>query len=132
VVLLRNMNNKNEHSLYILRLREILKETYVDILFYIIAFAAIGIFIGIRTAVFLLLFLGLFALVSYSALGIYNAIRGVREKWLLLKIAGSILTGTIIYLVYGSDALLRAVSLALVITTITLFLVKFYKPKEER
>jgi hypothetical protein len=109
-----------------LKFKEVFRAKYIDIIFYVIAFAAIGVFIGISTAIFLVFFLLLFALVSYSAVGIYNAFRGVQDKWLLVKIISTIIVGIIIYYVYGGYALIRAVSLALVITTITLLLVKFY------
>ena len=109
-----------------MKFKEVVRARYVDIIFYIIAFTAISVFVGSSTAIFLMFFLLVFALLSYSTIGIYNTIRGVRDKWLLWKIIGTVVVGVIIYLIYGSYALLRAVSLALVITTITLLLVRFY------
>jgi hypothetical protein len=110
----------------ILKLREVVRAKYADIIFYLIAFTAIAVFIGINTAIFLVVFLLFFALVSYSAVGVYNTLRGIKDKWLLWKIIGTIVTGVIVYLEYGSYALMRTVSFALVIFTITLLFAKFY------
>ena len=109
-----------------MKFREVVRVNYVDIIFYIIAFTAIGVFIGISTAIFLLFFLLLFALVSYSAIGVYNTVRGTKDKWLLLKILGTIAVSAIMYFLYGIDALLKTVLYSLVISAIILLFVIFY------
>jgi uncharacterized membrane protein len=114
-----------------LKIREVVRAKYVDIIFYVLAFTAIGIFISIKTAIFLLFFLVIFGLISYSSIGLYNTVRGVKDKWLLWKILSALVVGALFYFTYGSYALLRAVSLALVLTTITLLFVRYQENRRK-
>jgi hypothetical protein len=93
-------------------------ENLVYAIFLLIAFSGIIYFKGFNTAFFLLLFILVFAVTAYSIVGIYNLLWGIKEKWLVWQIILSILLGAILYYQYGTFALLKAVSVSVVIAIV--------------
>ena len=109
-----------------MKFKELLRDKYVYLLFYLVAIIAIGLLKGIDVAIFLTFFLLLFALVSYSAIGIYNTVKGTKDKWLVWKGISTMVVGAIVYFVYGKTALLTTISYALVLTVIILLYIILY------
>lgn len=94
------------------------RENLIYIVFLFLAFIGVFYLKGIKTAVFLLLFFLMFALTGISIIGIYNLFRGIKDVLLILKVAGSIVIGIVLYYQYGTNALLHAISVSLVIIVV--------------
>ncbi len=93
-------------------------ENLVYASFLVVGFLGLLYLKGLETVVFLFLFLGMAFINIYAIVGVYNVFRGVKEKWLLWQILLSILFGGILYKQYGSYALLKSISVSLVITIV--------------
>jgi hypothetical protein len=109
------------------KIKEGLKATYVEMILLLVAFVAIGLLKGIDTTVFLSLFLLLFALISYSMIGIYEYRRGLKDKWIVYKIVGAVLVGLIVYSKYGSFAFFKTLFFSLLLVVIIIALTGFTK-----
>lgn len=73
---------------------------------------------GIYTAAFVLIFLFVFSFTTYSLVGLYNQIRGVKGKWLSLQIFFAVLFSIFLYSQYGLNSLVRALLLSVSIAII--------------
>lgn len=93
-------------------------ESFVNTVFAIICLSGIAYLSGINVAAFVFTFLFVFALMTYSLVGLYNKIRGVKSKWLPLQILFAVLFSIFLYFQYGLNSLVRAFLLSVAISLI--------------
>ncbi|HRN41731.1 MAG TPA: hypothetical protein PK649_06610 [Vicingus sp.] len=88
-------------------------------IFAIIGFGAIAYFIDVWTALFLIVFLSGFASTTYFLMNIYVFIMNKMDIKLLtpilISLIGVLITGCLLYFYYGTYALLRTLSLSVVL-----------------
>jgi hypothetical protein len=105
-------------------------ENLVYAIFLLLGLFAVAYFKGFNTAYFLALFLLMFGVTAYSIMGIYNLLRGIKEKMLPWKILLSTILGIVLYNQYVSYALLKAVSVSIVVVVVIgLYVLTFNRPK---
>ena len=109
-----------------MKFKELFRANHVYVLFYLVAIIAIGLLKGINVVIFLTFFLLLFALVSYSAFGIYNTIKGTKDKWLVWKVFSAVVVCAVVYFLFGRTALLTTISYSLVLTAIIFLYIILY------
>lgn len=90
----------------------------------VIGFASIAYFINIKTALFLIVFLAEAASTTYFLMNVYLFIINKRDTTFFKPIAVSsssvLVTGCLLYFYYGTYALLRALSISIVLFVVIL------------
>jgi len=105
---------------------KLLKEliNYTNLLFAIVGFGAIAFFINLKTAMFLFFFLLEIGLFTYALINMYGYFSSKKEKIFLRNILiltfFGLIVGSLLYFIYGTYALIKALSLAALIFLIIL------------